>query len=101
MARINYGDPNPEQGIFGCSYAAEEYRKARWRLPEVAAAVTSLMENTDRLLGEAGATYYTSEYGPSGPFRESARKSIEDLEKVSRTIGQFVKDLRANFLRES
>ena len=101
MAKIDYNNPDPERGIFGCAYAADEYGKAKSRLPELDAAITSLSQSIDHLLTEASGTYYTSQYGPSGLFRASAQRSIEDLEKISRRISQFVTDMRANFLRES
>jgi hypothetical protein len=101
MSRIDYTDPDPERGIFGCAYAANEYGKAKSRLPKLDKAITSLSQSVDNLLTEASGTYYTSSYGPSGPFRASAQNTIKNLERVNQRISRFVIDMRENFLRES
>jgi hypothetical protein len=99
--RIDYGNPDPERGIFGCAYSSNKYAEAKIALPKVDTAISALSQSVDNLLAEASSTYYTSRYGPSGPFRSSARISIEKLEKTSQRISKFVTDMRANFLRET
>ena len=101
MARIDYDNPDPERGIFGCAHAAKEYGKARSELPVIAAAIDSLSRELDRVLTQASSTYYTSTYGPTGVFRASARGTIERLEMLQERMVNFVDDMRANFLQES
>ena len=101
MAIIDYFNPDPERGVFGCAYAATEYMKAKGKLPELVSSKTDLAKSVDNLLTEASVAHYTSEYGPSGPFRASARSFVEDIEKISHKISQFAMDMRENFLREA
>jgi len=100
MVKIDYGNANPQKGIFGCAHAANEYLTAKGKLPKIDKAIDSLVNAIDRLLMEASGMYYTSAYGPSELFEDSATKSIERLELIRKRMDRFINDIRENFLKE-
>lgn len=98
MAKIDYFNPDPERGIFGCAFAAQQYSKAKYDLSRFNAFLKELLDSMDKELDHALGMFYVSSYGPSTPFKLSAKTAIERLKYIKEKITRFTEDLEANFL---
>lgn len=98
MAIIDYFDPDPERRIFGCAFAAQRYSKAEYDLSRFNSFLKELLDSVDKELDHALGMFYVSSYGPSAPFKSSAKTAIERLEYIKEKITHFTEDLKANFL---
>ena len=98
MAIIDYSNPAPELGHLGCGYAASQYAEAKGALPALEEQLASAVSALESLLGTAAGLYHTACLGPSAPFRECARQTLDRLHAVNAAVTRFVDDVQSNIL---
>ena len=100
MVDIDWYNPDPDNGIFGCFGAVDWYHETERRLLTLYTAISSVSSGIEHLLSTAPELSYLSGRGLSPRLTTLALQSFDSLELIHNRLATFTEDMRANFLRD-